>query len=140
MVDRPRYGSCRTDLDLKVWEGKMKNAVSWILAGLGMVIIAIPSPRAEDWPQRPTIRLIVPFPAGGGTDVVGRLIAKGLTERLGKSFIIENRGGANGQIGLQAVKQAAADGYTFAVTSDTPMTVNPWLYKSMAYEPLKDFG
>ena len=117
----------------------MKNAVSWILAGLGMVIIAIPSSRAEDWPQRPTIRLIVPFPAGGGTDVVGRLIAKGLTERLGKSFIIENRGGANGQIGLQAVKQAAADGYTFAVTSDTPMTVNPWLYKSMAYEPLKDF-
>ena len=117
----------------------MKNAVRWILAGLGLVAIASASSKAEDWPERPTLRLVVPFPAGGGTDVVGRLIAKGLTERLGKSFIIENRGGANGQIGLQAVKQASADGYTFAVTSDTPMTVNPWLYKSMAYEPLKDF-
>jgi tripartite-type tricarboxylate transporter receptor subunit TctC len=81
----------------------------------------------------------VPFPAGGGTDVVARLVAKNLQDKLGQTVIVENRGGANGAIGLMAVKQTVADGYTFAFTSDTPMTVNPWLYKDLSYQPLKDF-
>ena len=94
--------------------------------------------RRRPWPQKP-IRFIVPFPAGGGTDVVARLVAKNLQDKLGQTIIVENRGGANGAIGLMAVKQSVADGYTFAFTSDTPMTVNLWLYKDLSYQPLKDF-
>ncbi|HLH92023.1 MAG TPA: tripartite tricarboxylate transporter substrate binding protein [Xanthobacteraceae bacterium] len=93
---------------------------------------------AQDWPKKP-IHFVVPFPAGGGTDFVARLVAKYLQPKLGQTIIVENRGGANGAIGLQVVKQAPADGYTFAFTSDTPMTVNPWLYKELSYQPLRDF-
>ncbi len=93
---------------------------------------------AQNWPQKP-IRFVVPFPPGGGTDVVARLVAKNLQDKLGQTVIVENRGGANGAIGLQAVKASLPDGYTFAFTSDTPMTVNPWLYKDLSYQPLRDF-
>ena len=94
---------------------------------------------AQEWPTRGTIRLIVPYPAGGGTDVVARIVAKYLSERLKQTIIVDNRGGANGQIGLQALKQSAPDGYTMAMTSDSPMTVNKWVYKSIPYDPMKDF-
>ena len=94
---------------------------------------------AQEWPTRGTIRMIVPYPAGGGTDVVARIVAKYLQERLHQTIIVDNRGGANGQIGLQALKQAAPDGYTMAMTSDSPMTVNKWVYKSIPYDPMKDF-
>src|SRR6516225_1061496 len=66
-------------------------------------------------------------------------VAKNLSERLQQSVVVENRGGANGAIGLQALKQSPPDGYTIAATSDTPMTVNPWLYKELPYDPLRDF-
>jgi tripartite-type tricarboxylate transporter receptor subunit TctC len=110
-----------------------------LLAAAAAVLCAATAPSlAQSWPQK-TIRFIVPFPAGGGTDFVARLVAKNLQDKLGQTIIVENRGGANGAIGLMAVKQSLPDGYTFAFTSDTPMTVNPWLYKDLAYEPLKDF-
>lgn len=108
-------------------------------AALGLLWLPLAPPTlAQSWPQK-TIRFVVPFPAGGGTDVVARMVAKNLQDKLGQTVIVENRGGANGAIGLMAVKQSATDGYTFAFTSDTPMTVNPWLYKDLAYDPLKDF-
>jgi tripartite-type tricarboxylate transporter receptor subunit TctC len=94
---------------------------------------------AQSWPQKP-IRMIVPFPPGGGTDFVGRLLAKYLSQRLGQTIFVENRGGANGTIGLQALKEAAPDGYTIATTSDTPLTVNPLVYKNLPYQPLRDFA
>ena len=110
-----------------------------MLAATAALLCAAAAPSlAQSWPQK-TIRFIVPFPAGGGTDVVARLVAKNLQDKLGQTVIVENRGGANGAIGLMAVKQTVADGYTFAFTSDTPMTVNPWLYKDLSYQPLKDF-
>src|SRR5262245_7562629 len=90
------------------------------------------------WPQRP-IKMIVPFPAGGGTDFIARLTAKHLSETLGQQVYVENRGGANGAIGLQALMQSDPDGYTIAATSDTPLVVNPWLYERLAYQPLRDF-
>jgi tripartite-type tricarboxylate transporter receptor subunit TctC len=108
------------------------------IAALASLLTLAPA-SAQEWPQRGTVRIIVPFPAGGGTDVVARIIAKYLQERIGQTVIVENRGGANGQVGLQALKQATPDGYTMALTSDTPMTVNPWVYKNIAYDPLKDF-
>ncbi len=109
-----------------------------VAAVLGAVLLAPAPSLAQGWPQK-TIHFVVPCPAGGGTDFVARLVAKNLQDRLGQTIIVENRGGANGAIGLTAVKQSVPDGYTLAFTSDTPMTVNPWLYKDLAYEPLKDF-
>jgi tripartite-type tricarboxylate transporter receptor subunit TctC len=93
---------------------------------------------AQGWPQRP-IKMIVPFPAGGGTDFIGRLTAKHLSERLGQQVYVENRGGANGAIGLQALMQSDPDGYTIAASSDTPLVVNPWLYEKLPYQSLRDF-
>jgi tripartite-type tricarboxylate transporter receptor subunit TctC len=93
---------------------------------------------AQSWPQKP-IRMIVPYPAGGGTDFIGRLAAKELTERLGQQVFVENRAGANGAIGLQALMQSDPDGYTIAASSDTPLVVNPWLYEKLPYQPLRDF-
>jgi tripartite-type tricarboxylate transporter receptor subunit TctC len=109
-----------------------------VLAAAALSCVAIDPSLAQSWPQK-TVRFIVPFPPGGGTDVVARMVAKNLQDKLGQTVIVENRGGANGAIGLMAVKQGVHDGYTFAFTSDTPMTVNPWLYKDLAYDPLKDF-
>jgi tripartite-type tricarboxylate transporter receptor subunit TctC len=116
----------------------MKLPLRIVLAAAGIIGLMPASASAQDWPQKP-IRFIVPFPAGGGTDFVARLVAKYLQPKLGQTIIVENRGGANGAIGLQVVKQAPADGYTFSFTSDTPMTVNPWLYKDLSYQPLRDF-
>src|SRR5690349_4693996 len=112
--------------------------VKMLAATAVLLCVAAAPVLAQSWPQK-TIRFIVPFPAGGGTDVVARMVAKHLQDKLGQTVIVENRGGANGAIGLMAVKQTVADGYTFAFTSDTPMTVNPWLYRDLAYDPLKDF-
>src|SRR5215813_4243430 len=125
----------------KRWETPMKRlltlAAATCLAALGLCAVAAPS-LAQSWPQKP-VRFVVPFPAGGGTDFVARLVAKYLQDKLGQSIVVENRGGANGAIGLMAVKQSLTDGYTLAFTSDTPMTVNPWLYKDLPYDPLRDF-
>lgn len=101
-------------------------------------VMASQTARAEDWPSRP-IKMIVPFPAGGGTDFIARLVAQQLTARLGKTVYVENRGGANGAIGLQALKQADPDGYTLAVSSDSPIVVNPSLQPGLSYDPLADF-
>jgi tripartite-type tricarboxylate transporter receptor subunit TctC len=116
--------------------GKLTSA---LVAALGLLTLTAAPSLAQNWPQKQIIRMIVPFPAGGGTDVVARIVAKYLSERLHQTIVIENRGGANGQIGLQTLKQSTPDGYTIEVTSDTPMTVNPWIYKNLPYDPLRDF-
>ena len=116
----------------------MRKLLTALVLAAGLLSLMPALSVAQDWPQKP-IKMIVPFPAGGGTDVVARIVAKYLTERLGQTVFVENRGGANGAIGLQALKQSAPDGYTIAMTSDTPMTVNPWIYKNLPYEPLRDF-
>src|SRR5262245_54195147 len=93
---------------------------------------------AQTWPQKP-IKMIVPFPAGGGTDFIGRLAAKHLSDRLGQQVYVENRGGANGAIGLQALMQSDPDGYSIGAISDGPMIANPALYDKLPYQPLRDF-
>jgi tripartite-type tricarboxylate transporter receptor subunit TctC len=117
----------------------MRKLISTLVAAAGLLALMAAPSIAQNWPQKQTIRMIVPFPAGGGTDVVARIVARYLSERLHQTIIVENRGGANGQIGLTALKQSAPDGYTIEVTSDTPMTVNPWIYKNISYDPLRDF-
>ncbi|MBI2714519.1 MAG: tripartite tricarboxylate transporter substrate binding protein [Rhizobiales bacterium] len=91
------------------------------------------------YPDRP-IRLIVPFAAGGNADIVGRLVGERISHALGQPVVIDNRGGAGGGIGAEAVARAAADGYTLLVGSNGPLTVNPFVQAKLGYDPLKDFA
>jgi len=92
---------------------------------------------AQSYPTGP-VRIVVPFPAGGGVDSAGRLVAQKLSENLGKSFVIENRGGANGMIGSEVVAKSPKDGYTLMVNGANFVT-SPSLYKKATYDPIKDF-
>ena len=85
------------------------------------------------------IRMIVPFPAGGGVDFMGRILAQKLAERVGQQVVIDNRAGSNGIIGLQALMAAAPDGYTIASASAGPLAVNPHVYSKLPYDTLRDF-
>ena len=114
-----------------------KLAVALALAGALPGAAGAQAP-VQTWPQR-AIKMIVPFPAGGGTDFIARLAAKHLSERLGQQVFVENRAGANGAIGLQALMQSDPDGYTISACSDTPLVVNPSLYEKLPYAPLRDF-
>lgn len=105
------------------------------LTALGLVPAAALS---QAYPSKP-IRIIVPFPAGGGVDYIGRIVGKGLSERLGQQVIVENRAGANAILGLEVLKAAPPDGYTIAAASAGPLAVNPFLYKKLPHDTLKDF-
>jgi tripartite-type tricarboxylate transporter receptor subunit TctC len=91
-----------------------------------------------DYPTRP-VRVIVPFVAGGGTDLLGRFVAQRLTELLGQQFVIDNRGGAGSVLGTQIVAKAAPDGYTLGIF-DTAFAINPALPHKLPYDPEKDFA
>src|SRR5215510_13747811 len=92
----------------------------------------------QAYPSR-VVRTIVPFAAGGQTDVVARLIAQKLSDRLGKQFYIENAAGAGGNIGAVRAAQAAPDGYTLLFIDAIGFTANPALYEKLSFDPLKDF-
>jgi len=104
-------------------------------AALGM---AARGARAEVWPSR-FVKLIVPFPPGGGTDSVGRIISAKLTEIWGQQMVIENKGGAGSNIGAEAVARADPDGYTLLIGS-LPVAVNRFLYSSLSYDSVTDFA
>lgn len=91
---------------------------------------------AQAWPSRP-IKLIVPFPAGGGTDIVARLLAERLGQALGQSVVVDNRPGAGTAIGAAAVASAAADGHTLLFSGSTTFTVNPAVRRNLGYDPFK---
>jgi tripartite-type tricarboxylate transporter receptor subunit TctC len=93
---------------------------------------------AQAWPTRP-IRFIVPFNAGGTTDLIARIISQWLSERLGQQVVVENKPGGGTNIGVQAVVNAAPDGYTWLFTVATS-TINPWLYKSLPFDFLRDIA
>ena len=117
----------------------MMRIAKLTLTAVAAASIATPAALAQGWPDKP-IKMIVPFAAGGGTDFVARLAAKHLTARLGQSVYVENRGGANGIVGLQALKQSPPDGYTIEVASDGPLVINHGLYKEkLPYDSTKDW-
>ena len=93
--------------------------------------------QAADWPERP-VKLILPYAPGGATDLIGRPWADKLSQAFGQQFVIENRGGASGIIGTEAVAKAAPDGYTFLLTPNAPLSVQPTLRKT-PYDPVKHF-
>jgi tripartite-type tricarboxylate transporter receptor subunit TctC len=94
---------------------------------------------AQAWPAKP-IRLMVPFPPGGSTDIVARIVAQKLSEKLGQSIVIENRGGAGGTIGTAIIAKSAPDGYNLAVASTSTHVVAPGVYAKLEYDPVKDFA
>ncbi len=108
-----------------------------LASATGLAAMAALPARAQ-WPER-SITLLVSFPPGGSTDVAARLLAPPLTEALGRPVVVENRGGAGGNIGITAVARAAPDGYTFLVTSSA-FVVNPSLSRSIVYDPARDFA
>jgi tripartite-type tricarboxylate transporter receptor subunit TctC len=94
---------------------------------------------AQAWPAKP-IRMMVPFPPGGSTDIVARIVAQKLGERLGQSIVIENRGGAGGTIGTALIAKSAPDGYNLAIASTSTHVVAPGVYAKLEYDPIKDFA
>ena len=94
---------------------------------------------SQNYPNRP-IRIVAPFPPGGGLDMVSRALAQRMSAPLGQSVIIDNRAGADGMIGTEQVARAAADGYTLLISSTGPMVINPALNLKMPYDTVKDFA
>ncbi|MEG0446765.1 MAG: tripartite tricarboxylate transporter substrate binding protein [Comamonas sp.] len=111
-----------------------KSAASFALLGLLSGAVFAQS----DWPGKP-ITFVVPQAPGGANDVIARAVAQGLGNTLGQPVIVENRPGANGNLGTGQVARSAADGYTFLVTAQSAYTINPALYARLPFDPIKDF-
>jgi len=111
------------------------RAIIGALAVLGA--LAAPA-TAQSWPEK-QVNFIVPFSAGGTTDLFGRLLANHMQQKFGKPFIVENRAGAGGNLGAAAVAKAAPDGYTFLVGTVSTHAINPFLYSKLPYDTVKDF-
>jgi tripartite-type tricarboxylate transporter receptor subunit TctC len=97
------------------------------------------APAQEPWPARP-VRMIAPYPPGGASDVLARVVAQKLTDALGRQLIVENRPGAAGNIGHEFVAKAPADGYTLLLTTKSQLVNNPYLYRKLPFDPLTDFS
>ena len=103
-----------------------------------MLIVALPV-LAQSYPSKP-IRLVLPYPPGGGTDVIARPLAQKLTEQLGQQVIVDNRGGAGGNIGMEFVAKSPADGYTLLFALTAQYAVNLSLYPKLPYDPVRDYA
>ncbi|HWP14345.1 MAG TPA: tripartite tricarboxylate transporter substrate binding protein [Xanthobacteraceae bacterium] len=111
--------------------------VSLIFLALGFASVSAKAD--ETYPNRP-VRIVVPFSAGGPTDIVGRVFAQKLSELIGQQFYVENKVGAGGNIGADVVAKSPPDGYTLLVATVSTHAINPGLYSKMPYDPLKDFA
>jgi tripartite-type tricarboxylate transporter receptor subunit TctC len=115
------------------------RTISKVLGIAAIATMGFMSPaQAQSWPDKP-IKLVIPFAAGGTTDIIGRILAQQMAPILGQNVVVENRGGAGGNIGAEAVARAPADGYTLLLASGSMLTVNPYMYKKMSINYAKDF-
>ena len=111
---------------------------TWARFAASLVALAFPAlVSAQPWPSKP-VKIVVPFAAGGATDVVARLLAQKLTDAWGQTVVVDNRAGAGGNIGADVVAKAPPDGYTLLMASGSIVTANPYMYKSLTYDPAKD--
>jgi len=117
----------------------MKLVFHAAAAALLMLACASHAYSQADYPSKP-IRFIVPFPPGGGTDIVSRLVTNKLTETLGWKFVMDNRAGAGGSVGMEVAANSAPDGYTLVMGQTSNLAINPSLYAKLPYTPLKDFS
>jgi len=108
---------------------------SWLAAAL---LVCAATAQAQGYPNQP-IKLIVPWPPGGGVDTSARIISQPLSERLGQNIVIENRGGAGGNIGTEIAAKSKADGYTLLMGSSSPNAINIHIYPRLPFDPVKDF-
>lgn len=122
-----------------IFDAPIAVLVRRIALGLALTAtLALPAAQAQGWPAGKPVTVIVPFPPGGSSDVIGRALATGLQAKLGGSFVVDNRGGAGGTLGTAAVRRAAPDGHTLLVTSLGPLVIGPHLMKGIGYDPVKD--
>src|SRR5215831_13463859 len=108
-------------------------------SALALLLLAACGAQAQSWPARP-VKLIVPFPPGGSTDILARALGHGLSSELAQAVIIDNRPGAGGSIGAEAAAKSAPDGYTIMMGHLGTLAVNPGIYKHLPYDPLKSFA
>jgi tripartite-type tricarboxylate transporter receptor subunit TctC len=121
--------------------GKLLRALRLLpLAVLGTALVPWPAPAqtSDAWPSKP-LRFILPFPPGGGTDILGRIIAERLTASLGQPVVTENRGGAGGNVGAEAAARSAPDGYTIVLVAPS-LAISTSLYSKLSYDAVKDFA
>ncbi len=116
---------------------KRRSALSLLALGASTGLPFGALAATDPWPNR-TIRLVVPFPPGGGTDIVARAVGQALARRMGQAVVVDNKPGASTQIGTEAVARAAPDGYTLLVSGSTTYSVNPALRARLNYDPFKD--
>ena len=117
----------------------MLQPVRALFAALAFAALALPAAHGQIYPAK-QIRLVVPYPAGGGTDFFARTVAVQLSQQMGQQIIVENRPGAATIIGAEAVAKSAPDGYTLLLGDTATFAVNPSLYKKLPYDPQKDFA
>jgi tripartite-type tricarboxylate transporter receptor subunit TctC len=117
----------------------MFRLLSIALASAVIATSAIAEAGEDGWPQRP-LRLVVPFPAGSSTDIIARIVAQKLSHRLGQQIVIENRAGASGNIGADAVAKATPDGYTIGIATASTHAVAASLSPNLPYDPIRDFA
>jgi len=115
----------------------LRRAFVASLAVLALAPLGLSSPANAAFPER-SVRIVVPFPAGGSNDVIARLLAQSLTEQWGHPVVVENRAGAGGNVGAEVVTRAPADGYTLLLAAPGPVVVNQTLYSKLNYDPAKD--
>ncbi len=115
-----------------------KNAIARMLIAACLAAAPIPSACAQDYPSRP-ITLVVPYPPGGGNDLIARIVAAQMSPALGQPIVVENRGGAGGTIATRQVAHAAGDGYILLVATSS-LAINPSIYQNVGYDPRRDFS
>lgn len=117
----------------------------WMLAAPAVMMMAFGAASAQtadagaDFPQKP-IKIVVPYPPGGSTDALGRIVGQKISARLGQPVIVENKAGASGNLGADYAAKSAPDGYTLFLGTSTALAVNPHLYPNLTYDPQKDFA
>src|SRR6476661_5382814 len=109
------------------------------LTALPFILAALTSSAQDAYPTKP-IRFIAPFPPGGTTDVLSRIVAQKLGDTLGRQVVVENRPGAGGNLGHEVAAKAPSDGYTIVMSSNAALVANPHLYKRLGFDPLNDFA
>jgi len=120
----------------KLWQGSAERLLLAAVAGIAALMAALPASQAQDYPSR-TVRIIVPFPAGGTADAMPRVVADYLSRKWGHPVVIENRSGAGGNVGAEAAYKSEADGYTLLSAPAPPLVINQNLYPKLGFDPLK---
>ena len=116
-----------------------ERRISLLMCALGLLAAAIPAGAQSTYPDRP-VKLIVALPAGGGVDIIARMVGQKLAAVTGQPFVVDNRAGASGRIGLPAVAKAAPDGYTLMASPASFLTTNKSIFKELPYDPQADFA